>query len=599
MKRKGLSSTSSERVWDAFRQRWVTPEEDVAEEDVAEEDDDEQIWVPLKQRRAGPKKEDDKRREVKTLVAEAAELQRDRLREEEERLVQEASRAQTNALQTAQEISNSTERAPVRTKWEPSRKARRTSPAEALGVRKKWGIIVDGEDPPAPIKRFGDMGLPEKLVRALAAKKIKRPTPIQAQGMPVALSGRDMIGIAFTGSGKTVTFTIPLVVRAMEREEEAAFGPGDGPVGLILCPSRELAKQTYDVVKYYVDAINSGGSIIRAVCVVGGEDKRSQLSHNGVHAMVATPGRLVDFLDGGAYSLAKCCYLCLDEGDRMLDLGFDEDVKRIINHFPPTERQTLLFSATFPQKFRDFARTALFGPIVVNVSRAGAANLDVLQEVEVVRPEARIVYLLECLQKTAPPVVVFCERKADVDDIHEYLLLKGVAAASIHGSKNQADRNDAIRDFKSGKKDVLVATDVAAKGLDFPDIQHVVNFDMPSEIENYVHRIGRTGRCGKTGVATTFISKTTDPTALRDLKSLLVEARQRVPPVLQILDDDDDDDDHLRLRGGDHHPREACPFCGGLGHRITECPKRDKDARRLASTRKDLISGSGGYGGDW
>ena len=208
-------------------------------------------------------------------------------------------------------------------------------------------------------------------------------------------------------------------------------------------------------------------------------------------------------------NLDICRYLCLDEADRMLDMGFDEDVSQIVNCFK-SQRQTLLFSATFPKKFQDFALRTLVKPVIVNVGRAGAANLDVIQEVEYVKSTARIVYLLECLQKTPPPVCVFCERKGDVDDIHEYLLLKGVEAVSIHGGKEQAERNAAIDMFKDGKKDVLVSTDVAAKGLDFPDIQHVINFDMPSEIENYVHRIGRTGRCGKTGVATTFVDKSVE-----------------------------------------------------------------------------------------
>jgi ATP-dependent RNA helicase DDX41 len=196
----------------------------------------------------------------------------------------------------------------------------------------------------------------------------------------------------------------------------------------------------------------------------------------------------------------------MDEADRMVDVGFEEDMRTVFSYFK-AQRQTLLFSATMPQKIQDFARTALVKPIIVNVGRAGAANLDVIQEVEYVKQEAKIVYLLECLQKTAPPVLIFAENKADVDDIHEYLLLKGVEAVSIHGGKSQEERDWAIRMFKDGKKDVMVATDVAGKGMDFADIQHVINFDMPAEIENYVHRIGRTGRSGKTGIATTFINK--------------------------------------------------------------------------------------------
>ena len=293
-------------------------------------------------------------------------------------------------------------------------------------------------------------------------------------------------------------------------------------------------------------------------------------------------------------NLDLCRYMCLDEGDRMLDIGMDEEVSAIVSHFKQ-QRQTLLFSATMPQKFQDFARETLVRPVLVNVGRAGAANLDVIQEVEYVKQEAKIVYLLECLQKTAPPVIIFCERKQDVDDIHEYLLLKGVDAVSIHGGKDQDERNEAIAKYKTCEKDVLVATDIAAKGLDFPDIQHVINFDMPDEIENYVHRIGRTGRCGKTGVATTFINKAVEESSLLDLKSLLIEAKQRVPPVLQAIQDPFADEAELDKLGG----VRGCAFCGGLGHRITDCPKRDKNARQLGAGQRDMLLGGGGYGGEY
>lgn len=192
------------------------------------------------------------------------------------------------------------------------------------------------------------------------------------------------------------------------------------------------------------------------------------------------------------------------------------------------------------------------------------------------------VYSSECL------FVILIITALHVDDIHEYLLLKGVDAASIHGGKEQEERNEAIKEFKAGSKDVLVATDVAAKGLDFPQsIQHVINFDMPSEIENYVHRIGRTGRCGKTGVATTFINKSCEETTLLDLKHILKEARQRIPPVLMMLDDPRD-----RTGGA------GCSYCGGLGHTVVDCPKIDKNARQMASGRKDALA-TGDYGGDW
>lgn len=183
-------------------------------------------------------------------------------------------------------------------------------------------------------------------------------------------------------------------------------------------------------------------------------------------------------------------------------------------------------------------------------------------------------YLLECLQKTPPPVLVFSQKKGDVDDIYEYLLLKGVEAVAIHGGKDQEERDLAIKGFKIGMKDVLVATDVASKGLDFPNIQHVINFDMPDELEDYVHRIGRTGRCGKTGIATTFINKSVPQITLLDLKHLLLEAKQPVPPFLHAYTADSEQ--FLTIGG-----QKGCTYCGGLGHRIMDCPKREQTQTRM------------------
>ena len=510
---------------------------------------------------------------------------------EEQALLKEANQVQTNALQSSEEIATGKRNTEsIKTTWTCPKYLLDEPESFHDAVRKKWHIIVEGDDCPPPIKSFKEMKIPGILCNALARKGIARPTPIQVQAIPALLTGRDLIGIAFTGSGKTLTFGIPLLMFAMEEEMNMPLEQGEGPICLVLCPSRELARQTHEVIEYYSNILSEKGlPCIRTCLCIGGEDKRVQLAKlkdYGAHCIVATPGRLNDLLNQQKISLDICKYFVLDEADRMLDLGFDEEVHHIIDKMK-RNRQTVLFSATMPQKFQDFAKNTLLRPILVNVGRAGAANLDVIQEVEYVKNEAKIVYLLECLQKTSPPVVIFCERKSDVDEIYEYLLVKGVEAVSIHGGKDQEERNEAIRLYKNGQKDVLVATDIAAKGLDFPDIQHVINFDMPKEIENYVHRIGRTGRGGKTGVATTFINKDVEVSALLDLKHLLIEAKQRVPPVLQALDDPDDD---LNDLGG----VKGCAFCGGLGHRITDCPKLDKNARKLTSDRKDLT-----VGGDW
>mgnify|MGYP001277040227 CR=1 FL=1 len=352
---------------------------------------------------------------------------------------------------------------------------------------------------------------------------------------------------------------------ALEEEAKLPFVQGEGPVGVILCPSRELANQTFENIQTWCGALAKSGKYpqLNTLLCIGGisMSEQSHTLNKGLHMVVATPGRLIDMLEKKRFTFNNCRYLCMDEADRMIDLGFEEDVRNIMSFFtvssnrpafppkianlPQRQRQTLLFSATMPRKIQDFAQESLIKPILVNVGRAGAANLDVLQVVEYVKQEAKMVYLLECLQKTPPPVIIFSENKNEVDDIHEYLLLKGVEAVAIHGSKSmifsspreyvapqcmlsaQEERQYAIKAFKSGAKDVMVASGVASKGLDFNEIQHVIIFSMPKEIEDYVHQIGRTGRSGKTGIATTFINMNTPEQTLLDLKYLLMEAGQK------------------------------------------------------------------------
>jgi len=257
----------------------------------------------------------------------------------------------------------------------------------------------------------------------------------------------------------------------------------------------------------------------------------------------------------------------------MLDGGFAEEVRKVMDHFQG-QRQTVLFSATMPESIQTFGETALVRPCLVNVGRAGAANLDVLQEVELVPVDAKLAFLAECLLKTPPPVMIFCESKRDVDDIHEYLLRRSVHATAVHGSKDQEERRQAIEDFRRGRKDVLIATDVASKGLDFTNILHVINFDMPKDIETYVHRIGRTGRSGKTGTATTFIDKSCTESILLDLRELLSEAKQPLPPFLKQLRASSEDASLALLE--ERSGIKGCRFCGGLGHRVTNCPKAEE-----------------------
>ncbi|KAN0062479.1 DEAD-box ATP-dependent RNA helicase 35 [Thecaphora frezii] len=513
-------------------------------------------------------------REKKMLEeAEKSQIEKDA---EEERKILEAHAARrklASDLELAKGISYTE---PLKTSWRAPGFVRDRTEAENAKLREKNHILADGVDVPPVITNFRDMKVPQCVIDYLKTKKIVKPSPIQMQGLPTAFSGRDMIGIAFTGSGKTLAFSLPLIMFAVEEERKLPFTRGEGPVGMIICPSRELARQTFESIKAIAEALVQGGyPAIGVLLCIGGISMAEQhhTMGKGFHIVVATPGRLQDMLEKKKFTLECCKYLCLDEADRMIDMGFEDDVRNIMSFFKQ-QRQTLLFSATMPKKIQDFAEQSLIRPVIINVGRAGAASLDIIQEVEYVKQEAKMVYLLECLQKTAPPVIIFSDNKNEVDDIQEYLLLKGVEAVAIHGSKTQDEREYAIRAFKSGQKDVMVASGVASKGLDFNEIQHVINYTMPKEIEDYVHQIGRTGRSGKTGIATTFVNMNTAEQTLLDLKYLLMEAKQRVPPFLQAIEDP------RAAAGG---ALTGCPVCGGLGHGIKDCPKLEDNQRRATA----------------
>lgn len=611
---------------------------------MVEDDDDYVEYVPLKKRRVEQqqrvqnlrrqgviiekkKKDDDSKNRtapqgklINTLLAQSQRLREEQalhkgtkeeqmlkdVTEEEERILDQVQYQHTTPLMSIKERAkgiNYDTRMPPIGGWRPPRKYRNTTPEEAAQIREKYFIDVNGVDIPSAIKQFADMALPQGVLNCLQAKGISRPTQIQMQGIPAILSGRDMIGIAFTGSGKTLVFSTPLVMLSLEMEMRMPLTSGEGPFGLIVAPSRELAHQTYEVIENMSDHLAKDDNVkcarLRTVLCIGGlsvQEQKQQI-RRGIHIVVATPGRLNDLLNKKSLHMAQCRYLCLDEADRMVDMGFEDEIRATLDHFRG-QRQTLLFSATMPKKIQDFAKSALVDPVVVNVGRAGAANLDVVQEVEYVKQEGKLLYLLQCLQKTPPPVLIFCDNKSDVDDVHEYLLIKNVEAVGIHGGLDQVERHAAIRGFKEGTKDVLIGTDVASKGLDFPAIQHVINFDMPKEIENYVHRIGRTGRCGRTGVATTFVNKNQEETILLDLKALLVEAGQNVPPFLSSIEAPAGY--NVREIGG----IKGCAYCGGLGHRIAMCPKLEQNKSKASGTKDFLTTGSRyggteGYSGDW
>jgi ATP-dependent RNA helicase DDX41 len=525
-------------------------------------------------------------KKIKHVAPDAKEDEKEKEKMEEEEIL---NAIKGSALMTVKEKAALQNLEPLKTTWRAPRDYRFMNLRDQRDIRNKQRIFVEGEDLPAPIKSFKDFRFPKAMLEALADKGVLKPTPIQMQGLPAVLTGRDFIGIAFTGSGKTLVFILPLVMMALEEEKKMPVLSGEGPFGLVVLPSHELAIQTFEIINFFCDKLyRKGYPRLRTMLCIGGMDMKEQMHQlkRGLHIVVGTPGRLSDMLNKNKFNLEICRYLVLDEADRLLDVAFEEEIRNIMEHIK-SQRQTLLFSATMPKKIQEFAKSALIKPIVVNIGRAGAANLDVRQEVEYVKEDQKLAYLIECLKKTGPPVLMFCENKNDVDDIHGFLLSKGIDAAGLHGGKSQEDRARAIQDYKSGKKDVLVATDVAAKGLDFPDIKHVVNYDMPKDIESYVHRIGRTGRSGKGGLATTFINRGQDPTILLDLKHLLIEAKQEVPPFLKVLKDPEE--------------KMECAFCGGLGHKVTNCNKLEgHKMKALVVTNtgsKDVLTQGSRYGG--
>ena len=533
-------------------------------------------------------------KELQEIAEEKKESQLEKQKKEEAEIL--ARIQETTALKGVAELATGlvyTES--IKTSWTPPRYVMRMSPARHGRVWKKYCIDVDGEDPPPPLKTFRDMKFPQAIMSVLEDKNILKPSPIQMAGIPTVLTGRDLIGIAYTGSGKTLVYVLPLIMFCLEQEARLQFTSGEGPYGLIVCPSRELAKQISDTIEDFTSGLRHHGlPSLRTCLAIGGvpTNEAMDVIRRGCHMMVATPGRLMDMLNKKMVKLDVCRYFCMDEADRMIDMGFEEDVRTIFSYFS-AQRQTLLFSATMPKKIQNFARSGMVKPITINVGRAGAASMNIVQEVEFVQPEARIVYILECLRKTAPPVLIFAEKKADVDTIHEYLLLKGCLAVAIHGGKDMEERLRAVAEFKKGKKDILVATDVASKGLDFPEVQHVINYDMPDDIENYVHRIGRTGRGKNKGTATTMINNKIDLAVLADLKHLLLEAKQKVPPFLAGLECETD-----TFAGSGEMEDQGCSYCGGLGHRITACPKleavQNKKAKEVGN-REYLASNAADY----
>ncbi|GJN08069.1 hypothetical protein PR202_ga25957 [Eleusine coracana subsp. coracana] len=346
-----------------------------------------------------------------------------------------------------------------------------------------------------------------------------------------SISGRDIIGIAKTGSGKTAAFVLPMIVHIMDQPE---LEKEEGPIGVICAPTRELAHQIYLEAKKFAKPYN-----LRVAAVYGGVSKYDQFKElkAGCEVVIATPGRLIDLLKMKALKMFRATYMVLDEADRMFDLGFEPQIRSIVGQIRP-DRQTLLFSATMPYKVERLAREILTDPIRVTVGQVGSANEDIKQVVNVLPSDAeKMPWLLEKLPGMIDDgdVLVFASKKARVDELEKELNQRGFRIAALHGDKDQASRMETLQKFKSGVYHVLVATDVAARGLDIKSIKTVVNFDIVKEMDMHIHRIGRTGRAGdKDGTAYTLITQKESRFA-GELVHSLIAAGQDVPNELMDL----------------------------------------------------------------
>ncbi|KAG7389533.1 RNA-dependent ATPase [Phytophthora pseudosyringae] len=379
-----------------------------------------------------------------------------------------------------------------------------------------------------PVLSFADVTFESKFMKT--TKGFDTPTPIQSQCWPILASGRDIIGIAETGSGKTLAFSIPGLIHIAAQPEVSHQNPG--PRMLVVAPTRELAMQSSAVIS---EAGKKCG--LRSVCIYGGVPKHTQKKalRDGVHVVVATPGRLKDLVEERSCNLSKVTFVVLDEADRMLDEGFEKDIRAIIGSTHP-ERQIAMFSATWPQSIQKLAHEFLNNPVKVTIgSDELAASQNVTQIVEVIEDRARDARAHALLQKyhssRTNRILLFVLYKKEADRVERMLHQRGWNCIAIHGDRSQQQRSEAVEQFKSGEVPLLIATDVAARGLDIPGVEYVMNYSFPLTIEDYVHRIGRTGRGGKKGIAHTFFTANDKPRA-GELVNLLREGDQEVPKDL-------------------------------------------------------------------
>ncbi|KAI1189062.1 Pre-mRNA-splicing ATP-dependent RNA helicase prp-28 [Nemania serpens] len=422
---------------------------------------------------------------------------------------------------------------------------------EDFGISTKGGLL------PNPMRNWRESGLPRRLLEIVAKVGYDEPTPVQRAAIPIALQARDLIGVAVTGSGKTAAFLLPLLVYISDLPPLDEITKNDGPYSLIIAPTRELVQQIETEAKKFAEPLG-----FTVVSLVGGHSLEEQAFalRNGAEIIVATPGRLVDCIERRLLVLSQCCYIIMDEADRMIDMGFEEPVNKILDALPVTNekpdtdaaedaqlmtrplggkdryRQTMMYTATMPTAVEKIAKKYLRRPATVTIGNAGEAVDTVEQRVEFVAGEDRRKKRLQEILTSgefAAPIIVFVNIKRNCDAIAREIKHMGLSTVTMHGSKTQEQREQALASVRSGSTEVLVATDLAGRGIDVPDVSLVINFNMATSIESYTHRIGRTGRAGKSGVAITFLGNE-DADVLYDLRQMLSKSSiSKVPEELR------------------------------------------------------------------
>ena len=420
------------------------------------------------------------------------------------------------------------------------------TPEEVIEIRKTNGsILVKGKDIPKPILDFYQCGLSSKIMEVLEFKQIKKPFPIQMQAIPTIMSGKDCLGISETGSGKTLAYVLPMLRHVQSRLASIKLNNGGkisyktkevmGPIAIILVPTRELATQICEEIRSFSNFLN-----IETTCLFGGSNLGNQINDlkRGVDIAVATPARFIELLclnNGKVTNLTRTTFVVLDEADRMFDLGFEPQISKILRNIRP-QRQIAMFSATFPKQIQSMAKKILKKPVEILVGLKGQGAKNIEQHVEVIKKNKSFLRLLEILEKYIEIcTIIFVDVQSEAIELWKELFKKGFSCCLLYGQMDQEDRIDNLEDFKKGKKNILVTTSICARGLDVPRCGLVINFRCPNHMEDYIHRIGRTGRAGRKGIAYTFIDPEEEDLYAEDIIKVLEISNQEISDELKEI----------------------------------------------------------------